>query len=103
MNGLRYRLKPAGDQCVLVEFDNKIDEKVNLEVRDLASFIENESGKGFGEVTPAYRSLLIHYNPLMITYEDILSNIKLWEKQPNSLNQQQQRKLEIPVLYGGEW
>ena len=59
-------IRPAGDSALLVEFENEISLEVNSRVRALKYTLEQSPFDGMGELVPAYRSLLIGYDPLKI-------------------------------------
>jgi KipI family sensor histidine kinase inhibitor len=100
---MHFTVKPAGDQAILIEFENKIDEETNRKVRHLARLAEKETENGFGEVILGYRSLLIHYDPVKLTYEQVMKKVKSWEKEDVAGRSTGGRKVRIPVLYGGQW
>lgn len=100
---MNFTCKPAGDQAILVEFENIIDKDTNARVRNLASLVEKESGTGFGEVILGYSSLLIHYNPVRLSYEQVVKKLKQWGDMDHNSNSLASRTVRIPVLYGGEW
>ncbi len=100
---MKFICKPAGDQAVLVEFENKIDQKTNAMVRQLSYLAEMESDNGLGEVILGYRSLLIHYNPLKLSYAEVQGKLQEWGKGVSVTGSSGGREVRIPVLYGGEW
>lgn len=100
---MKFTFKPAGDQAILIEFENKIDQETNAKVRHLANLAEKESDSGFGEVILGYRSVLIHYNPVKLSYEQVKKKLQSWEEEDFSAGSSAGRKIRIPVLYGDEW
>ncbi|EKN70353.1 Allophanate hydrolase subunit 1 [Neobacillus bataviensis LMG 21833] len=100
---MKFICKPAGDQAVLIEFENKIDQDTNARVRQLAQLAERESSNGVGEVILGYRSLLIHYDPVKLSYVEVKKKLQSWEKEAFNTSPSTGRKVHIPVLYGGEW
>ena len=70
MSEMTFRF--AGDQALLVEFENEISIPVNQKVRSLKVALEREKLDGLGELVPAYRSLLIHYDPLLSPYRKLM-------------------------------
>ncbi|MFD1705135.1 5-oxoprolinase subunit PxpB [Siminovitchia sediminis] len=98
-----FTFKPAGDQAILIEFENKIEEEINAKVRHIAKLAEKEADNGFGEVILGYRSVLIHYNPVKLSYEQITNKLKSWNEEHFTDELSAGRKIHIPVLYGGEW
>lgn len=64
-----FKIKPAGDSAVAVMFKNEISEEVNNQVAALRRSIERLAMESITECLPTYRSIMVHYNPLMISYK----------------------------------
>ena len=94
-------MRPAGDSAVLVEFENRIDPEVNRSVRSLARAIETDPLPGISEILPAYRSLMITYDPLRIPYGAILEKIKFWIEKAARIDLPPGRLFRLPTVYGG--
>ncbi len=60
-----YRLKPAGDTTLIVEFGDRIDRGINDEVLSLARALTAARLDGVIEIAPTFRSLAVHYDPLL--------------------------------------
>ena len=95
------KILPSGDSAVLVEFDNRIDPEVNRSVRSLALAIETDPLPGISEILPAYRSLMITYDPLRIPYRAILQKIKIWTEKAAGIDLPPGRLFRLPTVYGG--
>jgi len=95
------KICPSGDSAVLVEFDNRIDPKVNRSVRSLAVAIESDPLPGVNEVLPAYRSLMISYDPLKIEYRAISEKIEFWTQKAARIDLPPGRLFRLPTVYGG--
>ncbi len=93
----------CGDSAVSMEFGNVISEEINKKIRTLTTLIENRKISGINEVVPTYRSLMIHYNPLIIGYEELVIILKEAEENINSIELPSPEIIEIPVLYGGKY
>ncbi len=94
-------LKPLGDSALLVELGDKIDSAVNQRVHALNALLQANSIAGIIETVPAYCTLLIHYDPLLLTFDQVI----LWVRDKltqvdDSLNRKP-RQLEVPTRYGG--
>lgn len=100
---MELQYKPAGDQCILLQFGNEIDEHINAKVRSFAHMVERYSGRKYGEVILGYTTLLVHYNPLFISFQEAVEEFKEWENQLLEINLPASRIVEIPVVYGGEF
>ena len=97
----RLRIHPSGDSAVLVEFDNRIDPEINRSVRSLGLAIESDPLPGINEVLPAYRSLMVTYDPLKIEYPGVLEKIKIWMEKATRIDLPPGRLFRLPTVYGG--
>lgn len=95
--------KNAGDRALVVEFENEISKKVNQKVQDMAAAVENCSVRGIEEVVPAYRSLLIFYNPLIISGSHLKQTLIGIAGNIESSVVHRTVVVEIPTLYGGDF
>jgi len=95
---------PLGDQALVVEFGNVISPEVNSRVHALHDAVSKAKLWGVGECVPTYRSLLITYDPIKISYENLVSAINNLEKSLDRyISKSARRKAVIPVVYGGEF
>ncbi|MGQ9507562.1 MAG: 5-oxoprolinase subunit PxpB [Candidatus Bathycorpusculaceae bacterium] len=98
------RYLPFGDSALIVEFSEVISFEANQKVIALNEVISKVNIIGVEETVPTYRSLLIRYNPLKTTYEQLVFQIKDIEKNLNAFAvETERRKIIIPVVYGGEY
>jgi KipI family sensor histidine kinase inhibitor len=61
------RLLPCGDTALAVELGDRVDRHVSALVLALAERLQAEAVAGIVEVVPTFRSLMIHYDPLMLS------------------------------------
>lgn len=99
----KIRYKSAGDHALVAEFGNEISKEINHQVRALAFLLDQEPVEGITEMVPTYRSLMIHYNPLIIDEKGMIAALEKKEKKLNSLELPPPMVTEIPTLYGGEY
>ena len=96
---IRYLI--AGDSTLIVEFEEKISPSINEKVRALMQHLEEKELDGIIEMVPTYRSLAIHYDPLVLNIKDIEVEVEKCElRLPNTSTG---RVVEVPVIYGGEY
>ena len=93
----------SGEKALVIEFGDKISEEINSKVRAMMIGIDKKNIKGIVEMTPTYRSLMVHYNPLDIDYKSLLNNLKTLESELDNINIPLPKIIEIPTLYGGEY
>ena len=95
------RFLPAGDRAVTVEIADAISPEINARVRRLALALERQGIEGLVDLVPAYRSLLVYYDPLRIDLPDLqarILNLSELEEVPLPPS----RVVQIPTRYGGD-
>jgi inhibitor of KinA len=97
---LGYR--PMGDGAVLVEFKDELSLEVNGQVRALLAALDADPPAGILDLVPAYRTLLVIYDPLTIEYDALLERLRVRERESLGYAPPS-RRLTIPVAYGGEF
>jgi KipI family sensor histidine kinase inhibitor len=96
------RLLPAGDSAIVVEYGEGIDVRVNARVRHLQRALDAGAHDGVVETVPTYRSLMVHYDPVVLSREALEALIVSTARRLPDEIQEAVRTVEIPVLYGGE-
>jgi KipI family sensor histidine kinase inhibitor len=99
------RYLPFGDAALIVEFGDRIDLEINRKVLALDQALARKEIRGVEECVPTYRSLLIRYNPLKISYEELVFQIRDLENSiPQTIFKEERvKKKVIPVVYGGKY
>ena len=92
----------SGDTSVTVEFGNEISPAINAQIRAFNIALEESRIPGITETVPTYRSLMVHYDPGIILYDDLVKELKGLMGQLSNIQIPPSDVLEIPVLYGGE-
>ncbi len=95
------KLRAVADRALLVEFENRIAQDISERVLKLARMLKLEPFAGILEAVPAYRTLMVHYDPLTIDYDSLCTRITPLLNQ-SSIPAQSRRRWLVPVLYGGE-
>jgi KipI family sensor histidine kinase inhibitor len=95
------RILPSGDGAITVEFSRKIDDEANRRVLALDRTLARDAITGVTETVPTYRSLLVHYDPVQIGFEELGEKLTALAQLsvPPTLST---RRWRIPVTYGGE-
>lgn len=106
------RLLTLGDRGLLVQFGMGISLRDNLRVYRLAAALEEAGLPGVEELVPAYASLLVLYNPLVVEGEALARRLEEWIREADleepgtgSLGATVTggRLVEVPVAYGGDY
>jgi len=96
------RFLTTGDTSLSVEFANEISKAVNERIRAFNLALEEGGISGIVETVPTYRSLMIHYDPGVISYATLTERLRGLLEQMDQIKLPPSQVLEIPVLYGGE-
>jgi inhibitor of KinA len=99
----RSHFRIMGDRSLLVELGDRISPDVNRRVRELFIMLEKNPVKGVLETVPAYRSLLIIYDPLITNTTVLQHEIEDLQKKREVIDIPNPKTVEIPVVYGGEF
>ena len=97
------RFLSGGDRAIFIELGDSIDPDVNQRVRNLKLAIEKAGIPGVVESVPAYRSLLVYFEPLQLSAPEFRETIGNLLKSLTSGESPERRLIEIPVTYGGEF
>lgn len=97
------RILTAGDSSLLVEFGNEISPAINKKITTTLNLMREQHIEGVVDVIPAFCSLLINYDPRVISYEELKDRMMGLVKMEGQTGQDRKRIFEIPVCYGGEY
>jgi KipI family sensor histidine kinase inhibitor len=98
------RMLPVGDSALLIELGSEIDPDVNSRVYIVADQIEAANNPAVVELVPTYRSLLVHYDALVSSYQEMLSFLdeSVSSAKDSPAAAARPDVIELPVVYGGE-
>ena len=100
---MRPRIAPLGDSSALVQLGDEIDFSINQRVHTLANLIDASALDGIIETVPAYGTLLVHYDPLILSYAQVKNYLRARIAQVEESDSRKPRQVEVPVRYGGEF
>jgi len=96
------RVLDAGEAALVIEFGATVDPAINDQVLALDEAIAALSLPGVHETVPTYRSLMIHYDPLVIDRETLVGTVKTIEAAPQA-PRQPSTCWTIPCCYDQEF
>src|SRR5438034_4610907 len=70
------RYLDAGEAALVVEFGDNADPAVNAQVLALDAAILDLALEGVRETVPTYRSLMVHYEPLVLARENLVAAVE---------------------------
>ena len=93
------RFIPVGDAALTIEFGNEVALELNDRVITLDIAIAAAELDGIIETVPSYRSLLVCYDPLEITYHQLIVAVRGLLSHDASRQPEQSTAWNVPVLY----
>jgi KipI family sensor histidine kinase inhibitor len=99
---MKPRILPLGDSATLVQWGKEMDFSVNQRVHALASLLEASPFDGMTETVPAYATLLVHYDPLTVSFTQVRDFLREKLSQAEAAVACNPRQVDVPVRYGGE-
>jgi inhibitor of KinA len=99
---MKPRIVPLGDSALFIQLGDEIDLFINQRVHSLSNLIITSSINGIIETVPAYATLLVHYDPLILSFTQIKAHLHTQISQIEKVESRKPRRIEVPVRYGGE-
>jgi len=65
------RFLPSGDTALVVEFGDRMDRHLSALVLNLRRRVEEAGIAGVSEAVPTFRSLMVHYDPLVVRAREL--------------------------------
>lgn len=97
------KIVAAGDSSILIEFGNEINEEINRKITTIVQLMRDQQIEGVVDVIPAFCSLLINYDPRIVSFEKMQRRMEALVKMDLKGGAGRKRVFEIPVCYGGQY
>lgn len=97
------RILTEGDSSLLIEFGKEISPEVNAKITGTVQLLKEQHIEGVLDIIPAFCSLLLNYDPRVISYDELKDRMERLVKLDVKTGKQTKRIYEIPVCYGGEY
>ncbi|MCB0666689.1 MAG: 5-oxoprolinase subunit PxpB [Saprospiraceae bacterium] len=96
---------PLGDRALVINFDQKINRKINNEVLKLTHYLKSKNIEGILYFIPAYCSLTIAFDGDKWNIPDLSERIlRFWEKLDDQhIEITPGRSWQIPICYDGKY
>lgn len=92
----------ASDCSILLTLDESASEAVQQRVAALTKALLRLSDPRILNLHPAYASILIDFDPLQVSHDEITAIIRTIQREPATDDASAPRTIEIPVCYGHE-
>ena len=96
-----FTIRPMGDRALVAEFGASINEATNRQVHALAAWIGARRVPGIVELAPTYRSLLVCYDPAVISFARLKRRLERFHPDVVAATAARRRILKVPCCYGG--
>jgi KipI family sensor histidine kinase inhibitor len=99
------RFSPGGDRYMLIEFGDEMNLDLNFKGQGLANALEKGVIAGVIESAPCFATTLIHYEPEIISYDDLQKQLSLLMASLGSSDsiEVDSRLFYFPTLYLDHW
>jgi KipI family sensor histidine kinase inhibitor len=97
------KIVPLGDSSLLVQFGSEMDLTINQRVHAVAGLLDVSPLEGVIETVPAYATLLVQYDPLVLSFSQIRNFLREKISQVEKITPRKPKQVEVPVRYGGEY
>ena len=93
-----YKLLPAGDTALVVEFGEQVDRRISARVLALAKRLNAACIEGLIETVPTFRSLMLVYDPLVLPAATL--TLRVVELMPDARPSEEPGRLwRLPACY----
>ena len=99
----KIKFLTAGDSAIVMEFGNTIEKEINAKISAVVENLKEKKIDGILDILPTYRSILINYDPVKISYSEMVEILKGLSKSNKDNKSDEVRLIEIPTLYGKEY
>ena len=97
------KIYTAGDSSLLIEFGKEISAEINAKITAFVHLLKVQHIEGVTDMIPAFTSLLINYDPRVVTYAALKKRLEKLLKLDVNEETSSSKIFEIPVCYGGEY
>ena len=99
----KIKFLTAGDSAIVMEFGDTIEKEINAKIAAVVENLKKKNIDGILDILPTYRSILINYDPVKISYGEMVETLNGLSKSDKANQSDEVRLIEIPTLYGKEY
>lgn len=98
-----FKISIAGDSAVNLEFSDTISPETSELIRVVANTLKTNPIKGITELLPTFCSLMVCYNPLIISFDELVESLRKRVRHIDIQHETIKVVIEIPVCYGSDF
>ncbi len=95
------RLVLAGDSCLILELEERVDPDVNARAISIAAALDRVRLSGIRDIVPTYRSIAVYFDPLVADVERLADELSELGRSVKA-RAETRPPIIVPVVYGGE-
>jgi KipI family sensor histidine kinase inhibitor len=97
------RIEVASERSVILYHNKPVGEKTTAQLQAIGSALRIELGEKLLDLVPSYQSLLVIFNPLLISHTEVSACLtNLIDQLPPTTPRAQSTLVRLPVYYGDE-
>lgn len=97
------QIERYSENTVTLSFGDDMDEGVNRQLVQLKNILDDEEIDGITEIVISYTSLIVYFDCLKVTGDEITQIIKGVDMEELAEQSFEYKVVEIPVCYGGDY
>lgn len=90
-----------GESAIRILFGDSIDLDINAQVRKFYFYVKTLAKKEIIDVIPSFRSCIISFDNRLISFAELVHDLREKEQEMNGIDLPDSKTLDIPVEYGG--
>lgn len=98
-----FTITVAGDSALNLEFAKTISAETSAKIHMAAENLAADPIEGVTELIPAFCTLMVYYNPLVISFEALSAKLNGKLRDIGEVDLNIRKIIPIPVCYGGEF
>ncbi|MDQ0254676.1 inhibitor of KinA [Evansella vedderi] len=96
-------ISPLGDKALRIELGKEVSPEINHKIRSFILVLKRELIHGVKELVPAYCTVTLFYDPMLITYHELTAKLYKLKEHLGSIELPPAKIIHIPTCYGGEF
>lgn len=102
MSQVQYQLSNAGENALMLYFEQRIDPAISALVQQACELIRAELSEHLLDILPSYASILVVFDPFSTDLYRVRRQLQHCLQQLQSGNDSTGRQIELPVYYSEE-
>ena len=102
MSQVQYQLSNAGENALMLYFEQRIDPAISAQVQQACELIRAELSEHLLDILPSYASILVVFDPFSTDLYRVRRQLQNCLQQLRSGNDSTGRQIELPVYYSEE-